>query len=292
MPAKAAVIVPAVKLPLASLETIVFIVLLEVADVAVFNTLPAVAMVAKLASVIPAVPDKFAFVNPVIVLFAAVIVLFVNTSVPSKVANSPEVGKVSVLGAVVLNVIADAFDPVVPVVVNAAPVNKLPPSVIVFEFAIPVPPFAGATTPVICPPEKLPPAIASNCAVVAKVPLVGNVTLVAPVVVKVRPFDPLVTKLPPNVIVFPVLSTPVPPFDPGNIPVTELAEILPIALVTNCVFAIVLSLELTKGVGTLGAPVKLGLFALTTSPDPVVATSSTIPFPTDTLPNIFPVVTF
>ena len=57
--------------------------------------------------------------------------------------------------------------------------------------------------------------------------------MVAPVVVKVKLLLPLVTKLPPRVIVLPVLSIPVPPFDPGKIPVTELAEILPIALVTN-----------------------------------------------------------
>lgn len=233
LPDKLAVMVPAEKLPLASLETIEFAVLLKVAVVAVFKIFPVVEIVAKFASVIPAVPDKFAFVNPEIVFVAVEIVLLVNVSVPSKVAKTPVVGKVSVDAAVVFKVIAEALEPVVPVVVNAAPVNKLPPSVIVFEFAIPVPPFAGATTPVICPPEKLPPAIASNWAVVAKVPLVGTVTFVAPVVVNVKLFAPLVVKFPPSVIVFPVLSMPVPPFDPGNIPVTELAEILPIALVTN-----------------------------------------------------------
>ena len=148
-PDKLAVIVPAVKLPLASLDTIAFAVLLKVAVVAVFSTFPAVAMVAKLASVIPAVPDKFAFVKPEIVFVAAVIVLFDIVSVPSNVAKVPVTGRMIEEGAVVLSVMADAFDPVVPVVVNAAPVKRLPPSVMVFELAIPVPPFAGATTPVI-----------------------------------------------------------------------------------------------------------------------------------------------
>ena len=57
--------------------------------------------------------------------------------------------------------------------------------------------------------------------------------MVAPVVVKVKLLLPLVTKLPPRVIVLPVLSIPVPPLEPGKIPVTELADIFPIALVTN-----------------------------------------------------------
>jgi len=61
---------------------------------------------------------------------------------------------------------------------------------------------------------------------VARVPVTGNVTLVAPVVVRVRSFspevvnDPPVTILPPSVIVIPVLATPVPPLAPGTIPVT------------------------------------------------------------------------
>ena len=55
---------------------------------------------------------------------------------------------------------------------------------------------------------------ASVPANVATVPVVGKVTFVAPVVVKVTLFAPLVVKFPPSVIVFPVLSIPVPPFVP------------------------------------------------------------------------------
>ena len=127
--------------------------------VAVFAIFPAVEIVAKFASVIPAVPDKLALVNPEIEFAAAVIVLLVKVSVPLSVANVPDVGKVKSVAAVVFKVIAAALPaPVVPVVVNAAPVNKLPPSVIVLPvLSMPVPPFAGATIPVICPPEKVPP---------------------------------------------------------------------------------------------------------------------------------------
>ena len=54
---------------------------------------------------------------------------------------------------------------------------------------------------------------------VATVPVVGKVTFVEPVDVSVILFAPLVTKLPPNVMVLPVLSMPVPPFAPCTIPV-------------------------------------------------------------------------
>ena len=70
-------------------------------------------------------------------------VLFVKFSVPSKVANTPEVGKVKLVLAVVFKVMSDAFEPVVPVVV------KFRPRVIVLPvLATPVPPFAPATIPV------------------------------------------------------------------------------------------------------------------------------------------------
>ena len=68
---------------------------------------------------------------------------------PSKVANVPVVGKMSVEAAVVFKVIEEAFKPVVPVVVNAAPVETLPPNVMVLLLATPVPPFAGAMIPEI-----------------------------------------------------------------------------------------------------------------------------------------------
>ena len=49
---------------------------------------------------------------------------------------------------------------------------------------------------------------------VAKVPDVGNVILLFAVVVKVKLLDPIVVKLPPKVIVLPILLTPVPPLAP------------------------------------------------------------------------------
>ena len=64
----------------------------------------------------------------------------------------------------------------------------------------------------------------------------------APVIPVVVKFLAIFT-LPPRVIVLPVLSTPVPPFAPPNIPETEEAEILLIAVVTYCVLAIVPSLD-------------------------------------------------
>ncbi len=49
------------------------------------------------------------------------------------------------------------------------------------------------------------------------VPEVGNITLLAAVVVMVKSPIPFVIKLFASVIVLPVLATPVPPFDPGKI---------------------------------------------------------------------------
>jgi hypothetical protein len=59
---------------------------------------------------------------------------------------------------------------------------------------------------------------------VNNVPVVGNVTLVGPLVVKVNALDGVVVKFPPSVIVFPVFATPVPPYwpeitDPFQVPV-------------------------------------------------------------------------
>ena len=51
---------------------------------------------------------------------------------------------------------------------------------------------------------------------VANVPLVGSVTLVVDVVVKVVANAPEVVKLPPSVIVLPELFTPVPPYCPAT----------------------------------------------------------------------------
>jgi hypothetical protein len=61
------------------------------------------------------------------------------------VASVPAVGSTSTDAAVVLKVISEAFKPVVPVVVNLAPVVIEPPSVIIFvlSLATPVPPLIG-----------------------------------------------------------------------------------------------------------------------------------------------------
>ena len=64
------------------------------------------------------------------------IVLKVKVSVPDKVASVPAVGKVTVVGAVLTNVVLKLPD-----VVNALAVVILPPKVIVFPvLSIPVPP--------------------------------------------------------------------------------------------------------------------------------------------------------
>ena len=60
--------------------------------------------------------------------------------------------------------------------------------------------------------------------VVAIVPEVGKITLLAAVVVIVKSPMPLVIILLANVIVFPLLFTPVPPFDPGRIELIVMAE--------------------------------------------------------------------
>ena len=67
---------------------------------------------------------------------------------------------------------------------------------------------------------------------VANVPVVGSVTLVSPVVFKVVEFAPTVIKLPPNVMVLSVLSTPVPPFAPETIPLTLAAVLVVTAVET------------------------------------------------------------
>ena len=82
--------------------------------------------------------------------------------------------------------------------------------------AIPVPPFKGKITPVICAPPMVLPLMSLN---VASVPEVGKVISVAPVVLKSNVDAPIVVKLPPvktlppNVIVLFALFIPVPPLE-------------------------------------------------------------------------------
>lgn len=86
---------------------------------------------AKFALVIPAVPERLALINPEIVLEPAAIVLFVSVSALAKVANVPEVGSVTEVVALAVNVTA-----------NAPLVVKFPPRVIVLPLlATPVPPY-------------------------------------------------------------------------------------------------------------------------------------------------------
>ena len=170
------------------------------------------------------------------VLAVASIVLFVKASAPSKVESTPAVGKVTTDAAVVFKVILEALEAVVPVVVKLAPVLMVPPRVrvLLLSLATPVPPLIGLITPVIlCPFTELP----EISAIVANVPEVGKVSTVGPLVLNVisealDPVVPVVVKFLPRVIVLPVLFTPVPPLAPAMTPVTELAEILLMAVDT------------------------------------------------------------
>src|SRR5213592_352099 len=98
---------------------------------------------------------------------------------------------------------------------------------------------------------------ASAPASVASVPVVGNVTPVAAVIVKVLANAPAVVRLPPSVMV-PVLLTPVPPFAAGRMPVTPVVSGSPLhdVKVPDC------------GVPRMGVT-KVGLVANTAAPDPV-----------------------
>ena len=109
------------------------------------STLPAVLIVANLVSAMAALAAIFALLIFEMVFEDASIVLFVKTSAPANVASVPAVGSTSTDAAVVLKVISEAFKPVVPVVVNLAPVVIEPPSVIIFvlSLATPVPPLIG-----------------------------------------------------------------------------------------------------------------------------------------------------
>jgi hypothetical protein len=60
--------------------------------------------------------------------------------------------------------------------------------------------------------------------VFAKVPDVGKITLLAAVVVIVKSPIPLVMILLPKVMVLPLLFTPVPPLEPGNIEIIVFVE--------------------------------------------------------------------
>ena len=89
------------------------------------------------------------------VLLAPLIVLLVRVSEPDSVAKVPELGSVTLVTPVAVNVMANApavakFAAVVnvPAVVSAPPVETLPPSVMVYVLLFtPVPPLAGFKIP-------------------------------------------------------------------------------------------------------------------------------------------------
>jgi hypothetical protein len=90
-----------------------------------------------------------------------VIVLFVNVSLPAKVARTPVVGKVTVVGPVLTKVVLK-----LPEVVNALAVVILPPKVIVLPvLTTPVPPnspvIADVKLPV--PSKELPYIVLAFC---------------------------------------------------------------------------------------------------------------------------------
>ena len=85
MPAKAAEIIPALKFPLASLATIVFAVLEDVAEVALFKTLPAVAIVANFVSVI------FALAVILLLSIAPLAIVVLKVPVPEPLTSPTKV---------------------------------------------------------------------------------------------------------------------------------------------------------------------------------------------------------
>ena len=162
LPANVAVIIFALKLPLPSLLTIVLGVLVEVAEAI------ALAMVVMVEELTPpilldeldilettkaAVATSVPFAASVgvgavgvpvkegddivgVTIVGETIVLNVNVSVPPKVANVPVIGKVTVVGAVLTNVVLK-----LPEVAKSLAVVILPPSVIVLPvLTTPVPP--------------------------------------------------------------------------------------------------------------------------------------------------------
>jgi hypothetical protein len=198
LPAKLAVIVPALKLPLPSLFTKVLGVLFAVADAmsaAIFTIvaaltppiLPDEAITLELtkAAVATSVPlASAAGVGAVTVpvnegddIVGDTIVFDVNVSVPVKVASVPAVGKVTVVGAVLTNVVLKLPD-----VVNALAVVILPPKVIVLPvLSTPVPPNCPvmAEAKGAVPSNGLPYILLGvcNCVVVLALPAKFPVTL-------------------------------------------------------------------------------------------------------------------
>lgn len=130
----------------------------------------------------------------------------VKVSEPARVANVPVVGNVTEVLAVDTRV-----------VVKAPEVVRFPPMVIVFPvLATPVPPYWPVTIlpfQVVLVDNVLLVKV-SDPSSVASVPVVGSITLVLAVDVRVVSKAPLVVRFPPIVIVLSVFATPVPPYCP------------------------------------------------------------------------------
>ena len=142
------------------------------------------------------------------VMVGLVKVLFVKVSVPAKVAKVPVVGKVTVVAAVVVNVVAKAPE-----------VVKSPPNVMVlFPLSMPVPPLAPVKIPAT-PDVKTVDGIAAQLAT----PLASEVnTLLAPGVPPAILRVPFTTALPPT---FKFSTIPTPPAT-FKAPVVEEVELV------------------------------------------------------------------
>ena len=199
-PVNEAVIVPALKLPFASLLTNVEATLLEVAEAIVLAmfviveeltppmlldelvilefTKAAVATSVPLAASVGVVAVG-APVKEADEIVGDTIVLLVKVSVPAKVAIVPVVGNVILVSPVLVSVVLK-----LPAVVNALAVVILPPKVIVLPvFATPVPPYCPAIGPVksAVPLNELPYILLAVCNSVVVLALPAKLPVTLPV---------------------------------------------------------------------------------------------------------------
>ena len=143
----------------------------------------------------------------------------------------------------------------------------------------------GVVPPVDVMRSVVPLTLLTVPAVVAKVPDVGNVTVVIPVIVKVEANAPLVVNEPPSVMVDAPLFTPVPPLADGNIPVTPEVNGSPVQLVNTPDVGVP-----SKGVVNVGdverttEPVPVDVV----TPVPPLATATVVPVQTPVVmvPNV------
>ena len=182
------------------------------------------------------------------------IVLFVNDSVPAKVAIVPVVGKVIFVTPVVVNVVLK-----LPAVVKSLAVKTLPPKVIVLpELFTPVPPNCPAIACVkfAVPSNALPYKVLELANFVAVLALPDNS---ADIVVALKlPLPSLLTKV--LGVLFGVAAAIVTSIcaivDELTPPI--LLDEAVILVLTNAVVAICVLLVPSAGVGAVGIPVKVG----------------------------------